>query len=270
MKGLWAPLTLTLCAVGCAAEGHRAASPKEQPPLESLGHHGRVGMARIRLGSDEVVEVGASRCQDVLLFVEQGSVRLSPEPGPPVPEGRALRISAPATVRTDPGQSAVLFAVAVLSEAASTGSVDWHHAPVEDACPKPSTVYLQSNPARSGPFLHAGGRLRVMIYLDAVGAERPGPSLGTLEGDATLGVPEHVHEESAEVLWIEEGAGTMRIGQETRMIRPGTFAYVPPRTVHGFEPDGTRPLFAYQVYVPSGPEQRFRNPAPPHRSVESP
>jgi mannose-6-phosphate isomerase-like protein (cupin superfamily) len=109
-----------------------------------------------------------------------------------------------------------------------------------------------------------------MIYLDSVGVERRGPSLGTLEGDATLGVPEHFHEESTEVLWIVDGAGTMRIGEEMQAIRPGTFAYVPPKTVHGFEPDGTHPLFAYQVYVPSGPEQRFRDPAPPHRSVESP
>lgn len=109
--------------------------------------------------------------------------------------------------------------------------------------------------------MHAGGRLSVMIYLDAAHGAQTVPSLGTLEGDPTLGVPEHTHEESAEVLWIRDGSGTMRVGDETRVIRPGTFVYVPPKTIHGFEPDGARPLFAYQVYTPAGPEQRFRNTA---------
>jgi mannose-6-phosphate isomerase-like protein (cupin superfamily) len=261
MKGVFV-LALLSCAVACARDGQPTAAPAEPPALEPLGHHGRVGMARIRLGPDESMELAASRCQDVLLFVEQGSVRSSLGEATTVSAGRAMRVSAPATFRANPRQGAVLFAVAVLSDAASASSVDWRRAPVEDACPMPSAVYMQSDPARSGPFVHAAGRLRVMIYLDASGAGRPGPSLGTLEGDPRLGVPEHLHEESAEVLWIQDGAGAMRIGQEMRPIRPGTFAYVPPKTIHGFEPDGTHALFAYQVYVPSGPEQRFRRTVP--------
>lgn len=255
-------LVVATLVSGCARDAQPAASAPATTPIEVLGHGPRISMARIRLGPGEKLGLRASRCQDISIFVEKGTARLSVDDAAALEQGRAMRVSAPATLEADPAQGAALFAVAVLSAASSEEAVDWNHAPSEDACPVPETTRVVSQPNRSGPFMHAGGRLAVMIYLDAYESARPVPSLGTLSGDETLGVPEHTHEESAEVLWIQDGSGTMRVGDETRPIHPGTFVYVPPETIHGFEPDGTRPLFAYQVYTPAGPEQRFRNTAP--------
>ena len=61
-----------------------------------------------------------------------------------------------------------------------------------------------------------------------------------------------------EIIFVEDGEGTMRVGDQTVSIRPGTFLYIPPRTDHDFRPTGNRPLRAMQMYAPSGPEQRFR------------
>ena len=105
----------------------------------------------------------------------------------------------------------------------------------------------------------ADGRLRVTIYLDSHDDPRARATLSTLEADPTVGVPEHHHEDSAEILFIQDGSGTMRLGSGTLPILPGTFVYVPAKAVHGFVPDGSRPLSAYQVYVPPGPQERFRN-----------
>jgi len=209
-------------------------------PLEVLGNEAGVSMAKVRLGPSQTFRFEASPCQEVLVFVEKGTVRARMTW---IEAGRAARFRAPTVLQAMSDDGAELFAVAALSEDAPVEAVDWGRTPEDPVCLADLEEVVVSDPERSGPFVHAGGRLSVMIYLDS---------------DPTLGVPEHIHERSAEVLWIQDGSGTMRVGDGTRSIQPGTFVYVPPQTLHGFVPDGTRPLFAYQVYTPSGPEQRFR------------
>jgi mannose-6-phosphate isomerase-like protein (cupin superfamily) len=212
-------------------------------------------MAKVHLGPSQTFRFEAGACQEILVFVEKGSARL----GLTLLEaGRAARFHAPALLQGMSDDETVIFAVAALSEEAPSDQVDWGWAPSDPSCPTQSKHVTVSDRARSGPFVHAEGRLSVMIYLDGLQDGPAVASLGTLSGDPTLGVPKHIHERSAEVLWIQNGSGTMRVGNETHTIRPGTFVHVPPQTVHGFQPDGSRPLFAYQVYTPSGPEQRFR------------
>lgn len=227
-----------------------------ESPLEVLGSEAGVSMAKVHLGPSETFRFQANPCQEVLVFVERGMVRASMNW---IESGNAARFRAPTVLQAMSEAGAEIFVVAVLSADAPVLTVDWDKAPEGEFCAVDAEAVVISDPARSGPFVRADGRLSVMIYLDGDSAlGLPVASLGTLDADATLGVPEHVHEDAAEVLWIRDGAGTMRVGDETRPVQPGTFVFVPRGTVHGFVPDGTRSLFAYQVYTPSGPEQRFR------------
>ncbi len=249
------PLRLVLvvmAVLACTRAGQPQPMHKPLSSLEVLGTEGSVSMAKVRLGPSETFRFEASACQEVLVFVERGSARLGLTR---LETGRAARFQAPTLVQGMSDDGTVIFAVAALSDEAPIDRIDWAAEPTDPTCLAQSKELTLSDPSRSGPFVHADGRLSVMIYLDGV---RDRASLGTLSGDQRLGVPEHVHDGSAEVLWIQNGSGTMRIGNQTRTIRPGTFVYVPPETVHGFVPDGSRPLFAFQVYTPSGPEQRFR------------
>jgi hypothetical protein len=41
-------------------------------------------------------------------------------------------------------------------------------------------------------------------------------------------------------------------------IADGAIAAIPTGALHAWEPDGTKPLVAVQLYVPPGPEQRFK------------
>ncbi len=254
MRPLILPL-LAMSLLACARGTQPGVAGEPVLPIEVLGNEAGVSMARVTLGPSDTFRFEASSCQEVLVFVEKGMARAGMAW---IEEGRAARFSAPAVVQAMSDDGAEIFAVAVLSDGAPIENVDWASAPEDPACPLREAVIVESNPERSGPFVHADGRLSVMIYLEGASDGTAVASLGTLEGDPTLGVPEHMHEVSAEVLWIQDGSGTMRVGDETRPVEPGTFVYVPPKTVHGFIPDGTRPLFAYQVYTPSGPEQRFR------------
>lgn len=253
------PLLLAVCVpalLSCTRDAPETLVVEPASPIEVLGSEAGVSMAKVRLDRFETFRFDANPCQEVLVLVERGTVRASMKW---LKAGRAARFRAPAVLQAMSDEGAEVFAVAVLSADAPVGVVDWVQAPGGAICLADTELVLLSDRDRSGPFVHADGRLSVMIYLDddsTLGV--PVASLGTLTADATLGVPDHVHELSAEVLWVQDGAGTMRIGEETRPVEPGTFVYVPPQTLHGFVPDGTRPLFAYQVYTPSGPEQRFR------------
>jgi len=255
MKAL--PLALAVTALlACSTRGTRRELAHERvSPLEILGSELGVSMAKVHLGPSETFRFEASPCQEVLAFVEKGTARAGMTW---LETGRAARFHAPVLLQGMSTDVTEIFAVSALSEEALIEAVDWGGATENPSCPARSKEVVVSDPERSGPFVHAKGRLSVMIYLDGVRSGPPVTSLGTLSGDPTLGVPEHIHDRSAEVLWIQDGSGTMRVGEQTRPIRPGTFVYVPPQTVHRFFPDGSRPLFAYQVYTPSGPEQRFR------------
>lgn len=104
----------------------------------------------------------------------------------------------------------------------------------------------------------AGGALRVRILLDRGGQGAAHAGLARLEGTPDARVPEHRHPESAEILYVEDGDGHMRLGDEELRVRPGAVLVVPRGVLHDFRGAGTRPLRALQVYAPSGPEQRFR------------
>ncbi|WNG33006.1 cupin domain-containing protein [Archangium violaceum] len=88
-------------------------------------------------------------------------------------------------------------------------------------------------------------------------------SMGILELQAGAGVPEHIHEHSVEMLYVEEGGAEMTIEGQTLPVKQGDAVYIPAGTRHSARiPEGAQSFRAVQVYVGPGPEQRFRQGEP--------
>jgi quercetin dioxygenase-like cupin family protein len=76
-------------------------------------------------------------------------------------------------------------------------------------------------------------------------------------------VPEHIHDTSAELLYIIEGHAIMTLDGQEQMVRAGMAIYIPAGVKHSMRMDTkVEPLRAIQVYTPGGPEQRFKKGTP--------
>lgn len=72
-------------------------------------------------------------------------------------------------------------------------------------------------------------------------------------------VPVHVHERSAEYLYVLEGWAIFLVEGRQHEVRAGDALYLPAGVEHSAKVQGKHvPLRAIQVYAPGGPEQRFR------------
>ncbi|MEM7433532.1 MAG: cupin domain-containing protein [Myxococcota bacterium] len=257
----WA-LWLAIVGVACTRGAPVWTSVDATEALEVVGAEQNVSMAAVRLRASDTFRFAAGSCQEVLVFVERGRVRTDMHW---FEAGQAVRFFAPAVIQAMSEDGAQLFAVTVTHSSGDPLVPDWRAAPDAPTCsPMPAGV-VPSDAVDTGPYVHAKGNLRVRIYLDGQGTTGTASSLGTLSGTPTLSVPEHVHPESDEILWFRDGSGTMTLGDTTVAIEPGVFVFVPRGTRHGFRPDGSRRLEAYQTYTPAGPEQRFRATAKARR-----
>jgi mannose-6-phosphate isomerase-like protein (cupin superfamily) len=104
-------------------------------------------------------------------------------------------------------------------------------------------------------------------YHARIGFEDGSASVGSLMASKNAGVPQNVHEHEWEILAILSGDGTLvrTVGgrEETTPIAPGTFTSIAPGVPHAYRPAGTSPLVAVQLFLPPGPEQRFKKLASP-------
>ncbi|HYO58296.1 cupin domain-containing protein [Archangium sp.] len=96
-------------------------------------------------------------------------------------------------------------------------------------------------------------------------------SMGVLELQAGAGVPEHIHEHSVEMLYVEEGGAEMTVEGQTMPVKQGDAVYIPAGTRHSARiPEGSPRFRAVQVYVGPGPEARFRQGEPVKPPAASP
>lgn len=96
-------------------------------------------------------------------------------------------------------------------------------------------------------------------------------SMGILELQGGAGVPEHIHENSVEILYVEEGGAEMTIEGQVMPVKQGDAVYIPAGTRHAAHiPEGTERFRAVQVYVGPGPEQRFRKGEPVKPAASTP
>jgi len=261
-------------------------APREPAYPDYADANAPVRLATLRLAPEEELRPPTSACQDVLIFVREGTLSASGTgiadaatpttlyPGDAVrfgPEGDGLVRNVGATAARTAivyarreGSGAVVASGAALS--ASLRQADAARCPLEpvdvDARIRRSRV---AHIATTPPIAAAGGTMRVRILLDRDGQGARYGGLAWLDADADARVPEHRHTEASELLMIEEGDGLMRLGDREIRVRPGTTIVIPRGVLHDFRGAGTQRLRALQVYTPSGAEQRFRGaaPAPP-------
>src|SRR6202035_3272125 len=95
-----------------------------------------------------------------------------------------------------------------------------------------------------------------------LGFEDGSASLGALMASKSAPVRQNVHEHEWEILAILSGDGTLvrTVGgrEDLTPIAAGTFASIAPGVPHAYRPAGTAPLVAVQLFLPPGPEQRFK------------
>jgi mannose-6-phosphate isomerase-like protein (cupin superfamily) len=139
---------------------------------------------------------------------------------------------------------------ATLAQAGTPGQkVDWSKRPAPV-----TSVELDKQP----DLAWGGG-----AYHARIGFEDGSASLGTLMASKSAPVRQNVHDHEWEILAVLSGDGTLvRMpagkGEDDVPIAAGTFASIPPGVPHAYRPAGTSPLLAVQLFLPPGPEQRFK------------
>lgn len=254
---------------------------REPSPIDLVGYAlapgvpTRVLLATLELPPGERFVPPASSCQDTLLYIISGTLDASGtgiasvDAPATLYEGDAMRFGPEGDGLVVNSSSEPVRTILALarSEDGGPARIALEERGDRVLCPDHGTSDPLSRPQRvasfatSPPLVVSDGALEVRILLDAdaAGAEHAG--LAVLTASSSFAVPEHVHDGAAEVLYFEDGRGTMHIGERDVDIAPGVTVYVPEGTPHSFEPNGTRELRALQFYAPSGPEQRFRGMA---------
>lgn len=112
------------------------------------------------------------------------------------------------------------------------------------------------------------GKGAMTARLDVTSDTSPDLYLGRLEGTAP--VKEHDHPTSWEILCAVEASGTFTLDGEARRLGPRQVVVVPAGKKHTWAPDPGSRLVGVQLYVPPGPEQRFKALAAAEASATTP
>jgi len=113
--------------------------------------------------------------------------------------------------------------------------------------------------AGEGELIQAGGGSSVSIKTDGE------TTAGTFYlGEASLaagfsGPPPHVHDRLHDMFYVLEGTLTVRIGDDSQELGPGSFVCVPPGTVHTFSNRSDGAVRFLNFNTPAGWEHYMRD-----------
>jgi len=167
--------------------------------------------------------------------------------------GDAVLVPAQA-VRDIVATSGALTAVLVLSPGGAEGTARAGALPTPETPAKgaPAPQKLAAADAKSYPR----GQGKVTILVDPSIVKASPFAVSILELPAGMGIPEHVHDKETELLYVTAGGGTMTVKGTALAVSATSVVQVPPATPHAFVT--VEALRAIQIYVPGGPEQRFK------------
>ncbi|HVG63468.1 MAG TPA: cupin domain-containing protein [Hyalangium sp.] len=122
---------------------------------------------------------------------------------------------------------------------------------------KPTTAPRYVVSTKEAPrYLLPNGQGSATLMLNAsTGASAA--SMGLLELSKGAKAPEHTHDTSAELLYVEDGAVEMIVDGQKMQAGKGDAIYIPAGAKHSVVVVSDSPFRAVQVYVGPGPEQRF-------------
>lgn len=215
---------------------------------------------------DGVVTMPRHAGVDLYGVVLRGAVRLEATPGK---RGDALGVwkafrvpGAGVAVVAVEAQSRVLLAVVTGGEpvadaaarlARDGASVSWKQ--------RPAAVEV-ADLAAAADLAWAGGAMHARTAFAGDGQRA---SLGVLIASADATVAQHQHDGSWEVLaalrasgMAKRAAGPGATDLAAIPVEDGAVVAMPKATQHAWMPGGKKPLVAVQLYVPPGPEQRFK------------
>ena len=251
--------------------------PQEAPPWQPLtftvvpDEPARVLLAELELPPGAYFRPPTSSCQDVIVLVRDGELEASGTGIAPDDARASLYVGD--AVRFGPegdglllntGDRAARTLLAVARDAHRfQRSSQWEDLGARGGDCAPVDHPPDASPLRVGSIatterLAPNADLRVQIMLDTEGHGAENAALSVLEGSPTVAVPTHTHDGSAEILLVDEGHGTLVLGEREIEVRAGSRLYIPQGVPHAYTSDGTSRLRAIQLYAPAGPEQRFR------------
>jgi mannose-6-phosphate isomerase-like protein (cupin superfamily) len=118
------------------------------------------------------------------------------------------------------------------------------------------------------PLVWGGGAFNAAMGLEDQGPGSDGGAGARLDAACELlgiapgaAVPTHDHANEWELLAIVAGEGEMTIAGAKQAVAPGKLVAIPKAVPHSFQASTRGPVIAIQLYVPPGPEQRFRKAA---------
>ncbi|MEW5854857.1 MAG: cupin domain-containing protein [Myxococcota bacterium] len=127
--------------------------------------------------------------------------------------------------------------------------------PASAEAPGAAPVVVSSSTAPMHGILNGKGSA-TLLHNASTGSKEASLSVLVLQGGAE--VPEHVHETSVELLYVEEGRVEMVVGGKAVSASAGDAIRIPAGVKHSARvPPGNSAARAVQVYVGPGPEQRF-------------
>jgi mannose-6-phosphate isomerase-like protein (cupin superfamily) len=116
--------------------------------------------------------------------------------------------------------------------------------------------------AASRDLVWAGGAMHARIGFEGPSKKA---SLGVLIASKDAPVAKHAHADSSEILAALRADGTVQRAPTSAAtelapfkVTDGVVTAIPKGVQHAWEPGNTKPLIALQLYVPGGPEQRFK------------
>jgi quercetin dioxygenase-like cupin family protein len=96
----------------------------------------------------------------------------------------------------------------------------------------------------------------VQIFAEPATIQSKVAAASVLAMHAGGSVPEHVHTNETELLYILSGSGTMTVNGVALAVTATSVVQIPANTKHAFA--ASADLRAVQIYTPAGPEQRFK------------
>jgi quercetin dioxygenase-like cupin family protein len=139
---------------------------------------------------------------------------------------------------------------------APTSATAASSAPTGPSSPSAPSVRYRVPTSEAPRHVIAGGKGRATLLLNpSTGATAASVTLLELQPGAE--VPEHIHDASAEILYIEEGTAEMTVSGEKLRVGKGDAVYIPAGAKHSARVSPGPTFKAVQVYAGPGPEQRF-------------
>jgi putative monooxygenase len=121
--------------------------------------------------------------------------------------------------------------------------------------PATATRYVVSTKEAPKHLLPNGNGSATLLLNASTGASAASMTLLELAKGASA--PEHSHDTSAELLYVEDGAVEMVVDGQKMRAEKGDAIYIPAGAKHSVKVVSDGPFRAVQVYAGPGPEQRF-------------